>query len=395
MLKFCCPNLKLYNVTTDLIHNFTSQTAAEMKILKYIFLLLLLAFFALSVFVATQKGDFEVERSKVIKSPKVNVFNYVNDFRNWENFGSWKSDDPNMQFIYPQNTIGKGGSYSWKGINGDGRVVNTSIIENTSITQKMTTEGSVSDVYWTFKDTVGGTKVTWKSKGEMRFKFKIYAAFNGGANKIIGEMYERSLANLDKSLIYEINTFNIKVDGIVKKTGSYYLGQRIRSKTSNVPKNVRILLPKLLYFFSKNKIPMNGKPFVIYHTFDLAKGIAELSVCIPVNKEIFISPGSDIVSGQLQSFDALKTTLTGDYSHLKEAWDKSFEYMTKNNISQNETGSYVELYTVNMEKEKHPSKWITSIYIPIKSKIVPTPKPKPYVSIAVPAVTPEAEVVEP
>lgn len=364
-----------------------------MRILKYIFLLLLLAFFALSVFVATQKGDFEIERSKVVKSPKVNVFNYVNDFRNWENFGSWKIDDPTMQFVYPQNTTGKGGSYSWAGSYGKGNVVNTAVIENTSITQKMTTDGSVSNVYWTFKDTVGGTKVTWKSKGEMSFKFKIYTAFHGGANKIIGEMYERSLANLDKSLIYEINTFHIKVDGLVKKNGSYYLGQRIRSKTTNVPKNVRILLPKILYFFNKNNIPMNGKPFVIYHTFDKAKGIADLSVCIPVSKEIFISPGSDIVSGQLQSFDALKTTLTGDYSHLKEAWDKSFEYMTKNNISQNEIGAYVELYTVNMEKEKHPSKWVTSIYIPIKSKIAP--KPKPIAPIAVPTVAPEAEVIEP
>ena len=55
-----------------------------MKILKYIFLLILLAFFALTVFVATQKGDFNVTRSIIIKSPKSTVFNYVNDYRNWE-----------------------------------------------------------------------------------------------------------------------------------------------------------------------------------------------------------------------------------------------------------------------------------------------------------------------
>ena len=53
-----------------------------MKILKYLFLLLLLSLVALTVFVATQKGIFSVERSKVINSPKATVYNYVNDFRN-------------------------------------------------------------------------------------------------------------------------------------------------------------------------------------------------------------------------------------------------------------------------------------------------------------------------
>ena len=174
-----------------------------MKILKYIFLLILLAFFALSVFIATQKGDFEVERSKIIKSPKSTVFNYVNDYRNWENFGSWKIDDPKMQFIYPANTIGKGGSYSWNGTDGSGKIKTVALIDNQSIAQKMDYSGSLSEVNWTFKDTIGGTKVTWRSKGTMNFGFKIYTIFQGGADKVIGSMYERSLANLDKSLDFE------------------------------------------------------------------------------------------------------------------------------------------------------------------------------------------------
>ncbi|SDK44594.1 SRPBCC family protein [Flavobacterium noncentrifugens] len=345
-----------------------------MKIFKYIFLLIVLAFFALSVFLATQKGDFNVQRSKVIKSPKATVFNYVNDFRNWENFGSWKIDDPKMQFIYPANTIGKGGSYSWKGTDGDGNVKTTDIKDNETITQKMNYSGSLSDVFWTFKDTVGGTKVTWRSKGTMNFGFKIYTVFKGGSDKVIGGMYERSLENLDKSLDYEMNTYNIKVNGLVKKLGTYYLQQRITSKIANVPKNIRIMLPKLIHFFSKNKIVMHGKPFVIYHTYDLAKGLTDMSVCVPVSQEIFTSPGSDITSGKLESFQAVKTTLTGDYSHSNAAWDKTFEYISKNNLVQN-PGASVEMYSVNMVQEKHPSKWVTEIYIPAASRsVVPVKK---------------------
>src|SRR6218665_148504 len=354
----------------DLIFNFTLKFQKHMKILKYIFLLIVLALFASSIYVATQKGDFDVERSRVIKSPRATVFNYVNDYRNWENFGSWKTDDPSMQFNYPGNTIGKGAGDSWKGTDGSGNVKTTSVINNERITQKMNYSGSLSDVYWTFKDTLEGTKVTYRSKGTMGFGFKIYTVFKGGADKVIGSMYERSLANLDKSLNYEMNTYTIKVNGLVKKLGAFYLQQRITSKISNAPMNIRIMLPKLINFFKKNKMVMHGKPLVIYHTYDVAKGLTDMSVCIPVDKEIFTSPGSDITSGKFESFQAVKTTLTGDYSHSKEAWEKTFAYISKNNLIENQ-GSYIEMYSINMEQEKHPSKWVTEIYVPASSKSVP------------------------
>ena len=91
------------------ISNFTTENKLLiMRILKYIFLLLLLTLVSLSVFVATQKGNFTVERSKIINSTKSAVFSYVNDYRNWEDFGSWMTDDTEMKIVYPQKTIGVG-----------------------------------------------------------------------------------------------------------------------------------------------------------------------------------------------------------------------------------------------------------------------------------------------
>ncbi len=70
-----------------------------MRILKYLFLLILLSLVALSVFVATQKGEFNIERSLVINSPRAAAFNYVNDYRNWEDFSSWTVEDPEMKMV--------------------------------------------------------------------------------------------------------------------------------------------------------------------------------------------------------------------------------------------------------------------------------------------------------
>jgi effector-binding domain-containing protein len=347
-----------------------------MKILKYIFLLFLLAIFATTVYVATLKGDFEVEKSVVIKSPRTTVFNYVNDFRNWETFGSWKKEDPSMMFNYPKNTVGIGGSYSWSGNSSEGDVKTTAVVTNQFIRQKMNYNGTEATVNWKFKDTTGGTKVTWLNKGSMSFKFKVTSIFSGGAAQVFGDMYEKSLANLGKTIDYEMKTYKIRVDGAIKKPGTFYLKQTITSKISNVPYNLRILIPRMINFFKKNKLVMYGKPFVIYHTYDTANGVTKLSVCIPIKEEIHIQAGSDMGSGLLLPFSSVKTTLTGDYSHHNEAVKKTIEYLKKNNLTQNTDVSRIEVYTKNMVQVANPSQWITEIYTPIKSPLVASSEPK-------------------
>ena len=342
-----------------------------MRILKYLFLLLLLSLVAMSIFIATQKGDFTVERSRIINSPKSSVFNYVNDYRNWADFSSWSSEDPEMKIVYPQNTIGKGASYSWEGKEGNGEMHTLYVKENDSISQKMDYNGTSSDVFWSFKDTTGGTKVTLKTKGQMSFLFKIYTALNGGAEKVIGAIYEKSLVNLDKALDYEINTYSIKENGLVKKPQSFYLCQTFTSEIPKVSKNFKIVVPKIIVFCNENNIPINGKPFVVYHTYDMAKGLTKISICVPIKKEIYISAGSDISSGKLEAFEAVKTTLTGDHSHLQKAFDKSIDYLQRNQLSPDPMISHIEIYTLSKEEIKNPSKWITEIYVPLIPKAIP------------------------
>ena len=361
-----------------------------MRILKYLFLLLLLSFVALSIFVATQKGDFTVERSQIINSPKSTVFNFVNDYRNWEDFSSWIVEDPEMQITYPKKTIGPGASISWEGKEGTGDMLTVFVKENDSISQKMNYDGTSSSVFWSFKDTIGGTKVTWKTTGKMSFTMKVYTAFNGGINKIIGETYEKSLANLDKTLDFEINTYAVKVNGLVKKLGTFYLRQTFTSEISKVIKNGQIVFPKMITFCEQNNIELNGKPFIIYHTYNTVSGLTKLSFCVPIKNQILTSSGSDILTGKLEPFEAIKTTLTGDYSHTKKALDKAKTYINTNRIALDPTFSHVENFTISKTEIKNPSKWVTEIYYPIKPKAIPVIPSKAFT----PAVTKTAEAVK-
>ncbi|SDW32177.1 SRPBCC family protein [Flavobacterium degerlachei] len=363
-----------------------------MRILKYIFLLLLLSLVALSIFMATQKGDFNVERSKFINSAKPVVYNYVNDYKNWEDFGSWTTEDPEIKISYPQKTIGPGASYSWEGKEGEGQMRTLFVKENDSISQKMNFNGTEAKVSWRFKDTIGGTKVTWRSAGKMSFMFKIYAALNGGVDKVIGTMYEKSLANLDKALDYEINTFSIEVDGLVKKPQLFYLSQTFTSEIAKINKNFKVVIPKIEAFCQENNVQINGKPFVIYHTYDLTSGLAKISICLPIKSEIFTSAGSDILSGKLEAFEAVKTTMVGDISHNKKGYDKTIEYMSKNQLTINPVFSHIEIYSTSKVDIKSPSKWVTEIYVPLIPKIIPV---KAYVPVATKTAEPSAEQVVP
>ena len=344
-----------------------------MRIIKYLFLLALLSLVALSIFIATQKGEFNIERSKIINSSKSSVYNYINDYQNWEDFGSWMTDDPEIKITYAEKTFGPGASYKWEGNDGNGEMKTLFVKENDSISQKMVFNESTSSVNWSFKDTIGGTKVTWRTKGKMGFLFKIYAALKGGPDKIIGDMYEKSLDNLDKALDYEINTYSIKENGLVKRPTVYYLGQTLTCEIGKVSKNAKIVIPQITTFCEENSIEINGKPFIIYHTVDLIKKITKVTISLPIAKEIFISPGSDISSGKLEANEAVKTTLNGDYSHIQKAIDKANAYLNAKQLKADPSIAYIQSFVSDKNEVKNASKWVTEIYIPLLAVATPAP----------------------
>jgi hypothetical protein len=341
-----------------------------MRIIKYLFLLLLLSFVALTIFIATQKGNFTVESSKVINSPKATVFNYVNDYKNWQQFSSWITTDPNIKLTFSPTTIGKGTSFSWEGVKDKGDIQTLYTKDTDSIVQKMNSNGAFSDVYWAFKDTLGGTKVTWKSKGKMDFLQKANSFLNEGTQNSITKVYNNSLANLDKTLNYETNTYNVKVNGLVKKLETFYLRQSFTSKISDITRNANAVFPKIISFCQQNNIPMNGKPFIIYHTYDLTNNLAKVSFCVPIKEQIFTSEGSDILPGKLKAFEAIKTTLIGNYTHKQNALDKSQEYFTTHKIIADSSFSHLEIFTIGKNETKSPSKWVTQFYYPVQPKVI-------------------------
>jgi hypothetical protein len=342
-----------------------------MRIIKYLFLLFLLSLVALTIFIATQKGNFTVKNSKVINSPKATVFNYVNDYKNWPKFISWINSDSSMKLSYSPISTGNGSTLNWEGANDTGNIQTLYTKGNDSIVQKMEFNETSSEVFWSFKDTAGGTKVIWKSVGKMDFMMKVNSFLTGGTQNSYSKIYDKCLANLDKSLDFENNTFDVKVNGTVKKLETFYLRQSFTSKISDISRNANVVFPKINTFCKQNNIVLNGRPFIIYHTYDTIHDLTKVSFCIPIKEQIFTSEGSEILSGKLVAFDAVKTTLNGNYTYKKEALKKTAAYLTANHILTGSTFTHLEIFTIGKNETKNVSKWRTEIYFPLKPKVIP------------------------
>ncbi len=341
-----------------------------MRILKYVILLIILGFIAITVFIATQKGNYEIKRTIFIKSPPATVYNYLGDYKNYDQWGFWKEELPGAKFTSSSNSSGIGSSYQWESANNDkGQISTTFLVENDSIAQKFTIDENPGTYNWKLIDSASGTKVIWYAKGKLRFMSKIKSVFNGGIDEVMGNKFEKSLANLDTNLDFEINTFSATVNDKVERPAVNYLKQTINSKIANHPKNLAIMLRRMRNFFEKNKIPTAGKPFVIYHTYDMVSGITKFSVCTPIASEVHIGEGSDIQFEKSIPYTAIKSTLKGDYSHLQKAREKSIEFIAENNLIRIAPFS-IEQYTLGVETSKQPSKWVTEIFIPVQTPAV-------------------------
>ncbi len=343
-----------------------------MKILKYLFFLVVLALIGFSVFIATQKSNFKITNSTYIKLPRNVVYSYVNDYRNWEHWAAWKEDDLSLKFNYAEKTIGKGASYYWSGRKGSGKLTTTDIVENKKIAINVDNNGDIFKDIIAFKDTLSGTKITWQSEGNVNFFTKISAIFSGGVNKHFNEMFNRSLNNLNAVLTYESNNFSVKVNGMVTIPARFFVKSTYVCKLSETQSNINKGVSKIKFFFKNNNVKMNGKPFVIkeFQNADTTR----FSVYGPLKEQIFVSEGSDLTTGFMEEFTALKVTLKGDYSHIPAARTKAISEFNNQQLRPSATILPMEVYFTTVEERKEQSKWITFIQIPIYKKPIVIPK---------------------
>lgn len=340
-----------------------------MKTLKYIVLLLLVAIIGFSIYVAVQPNEYSFSRSRTIKAPKSLLYNKVNNLKAWPSFSPWIEQDPKATISYGTKTIGEGASYSWKGeVLGEGTMRTLEANQNSSIAQKLEFikpfEAS-SNIKWNFETTEEGTNVTWYMDGKQDFTTKLFTTVMGSIESETGPNFERGLFKLDSIVNADMKVYNIDINGVTQHSGGFYLYSTTSCKFSEFQNNMKSMLSEVGSYALTHNISRSGAPFIIYYKWDEENDAVIFSTCYPTNSKI-TTDDPKILTGQLESFKAVKTTLKGDYSNLKEAWEKTMTYIETNNLKMVPSGPMLESYITDPMLKPNPADWITEIFVAVE-----------------------------
>lgn len=337
------------------------QINCLMKIAKYIILLLLLFGVAFTVFIATQPSSFTISKTKNLATSKENIYKYISNYNNWnEWYPDLLNDSTLIATVNNNNT-----AINWLPSTS---ISTTKLFVSDSIYQIKKTANTEQQYIWSFNTKKDSVTINWKVKGELSFKEKLMVLLKGGVDEIFGEDLSKGLENIEKSLTEGYSKHEIKINGFATKHGTNYIQIKDSCAIKDFEKIRKKNLLELLNFTKENKIDAKGSSFTIFKDWNEKDNFTSFAICVPIDFEIVTTSNPKIQGGKLEPFLALKTTLNGSLDYRKDAWDQSFDYILKNKYTQNETGTYIEVYkVVNATK---PSDLRTEIYIPVRKLVV-------------------------
>ena len=339
-----------------------------MKALKYILFLILILSIGLTIYIAVQPNSFEVKRTRTINTPAEVIYNNVIDFKNWNAWSPWVEKDPNASTTLGEQTKDVGASYAWETADGSGKIKTIATTKNSSISQNIQLKDfQPSQMQWEFNpQTENITEVSWTIHSDnIPFKQKAYAIFMGGFDEMIGSDLERGLEKLDGVVVASMKIYSVKVDGITHHGGGFYLYNTTSAKINDYDTVKHSMLTELTTYVQKNNITTAGSPYVLYHKWDEENNAVMFSCCVPTTNQV-ITIESDILTGQLEPFKAVKTTLKGDYSNLKEAWEITRNYITEHGLQSTERGAMLEVYVIDQTTTLNPANWTTELYLAVE-----------------------------
>ncbi|RKE90826.1 SRPBCC family protein [Ichthyenterobacterium magnum] len=346
-----------------------------MKALKYIFFLLLILIIGLAIYIAVQPNEFNFNRSRVIKAPVSDLFNKVNDYKEWPSFSPWIEHEPDAKLTYSENTSGVNASYGWNGeILGEGNMQTTGIEKDKSIAQRITfikPFESESDINWTFETTNDGTKVTWSMKGKQDFMTKMYTTFSGSIEDNTGPDFDRGLFKLDSIVSSEIktkmtaqNNFRIGDISQVNLPTQNFIGYYQKTKINHdaMTKLFMEFMPKAGMYAMQHLKYGEFTPASVFTSWDEEKGEAEFYIGLVLKKDLAPADGMSAIS--LPEGNTLTVSKYGNYGNGDEKAHMALDaYIKEKGLERKEM--IWELY-VNDPTQVKPEDIQTDIYYPVK-----------------------------
>jgi len=333
-----------------------------MKTFKKILLVILLLVALLVIIAFFLPRQIHVERSTVIGTPAIVVFNQVNDLHNWDKWATWNQIDPDMKVEYIGTGIGEGAGYDWESENpqvGKGELIITASVPYDSIATSLNfMEEGTAGSYFTFEEQAGTTLTTWAFDTDLGYN-PLARWFGLMFDSMIGADFEKGLESL-KVVSETILQEKRPIVEIRDLPAVNVVSLREEINMDDIEMKMGMMFGKLMEFVEKRGLIMADAPLTIYHKVD--EGLIDMECCIPVN-ELPEKPDDGIQAGNITAGKYVYTDHFGSYHQLMNTHKFVREWMEKRQLFPN--GSPIEKYYTNPQIETDTAKWQTGILYPI------------------------------
>jgi hypothetical protein len=174
------------------------------NMLSRLLLFLAVALAAFCSFVALRSGSYRLERSLVMAASPLELYQRIEDLREWPRWSPWEELDPHVERSFAGPPSGAGASFVWRGNRqiGEGSMAISEASPPTRVRYLMVFEqpwrATMQHDISVAPHGGAGTRsvtVTWVLSGQHRFWAKLFTLFFG-IDERLGKDQERGLARL-------------------------------------------------------------------------------------------------------------------------------------------------------------------------------------------------------
>jgi len=342
-----------------------------MKVLKYLFFLVLISTIGFSVYVSTQPDTKTIQSQIVIDAPPEVVFKVLTDLSIWKTW-AMKDMDSATTFVPGDTVSGKQASVHWRGPQQYTTLKTQYLSPNDSVIQQFKGLNNVNGMLtWRLLPDVSGTAVQLVSEERLTFLQKAQHLIKTDGQNFIREMATTGLDHLQNEVAKSINSFSIMPQGLTEYGGGFYMYLNAVVPLSEKPIKDRQRFQQVETFMKANNLVSSGPKFKLYLNRDVANNTSLIAAAIPVAERVIPPLTSEVLCGYLTPGSYFKTTLKGNYSYLDDARNQAAAALADQGYTIDSDRATFEIYQNNTDSLPNPADWITEIFIPVKTEPQP------------------------
>lgn len=341
-----------------------------MKLLKRVFLGLLVIIVLLVVIAFVLPRQVAVERSRVIDAAPETVFAALNGFHRFNEWSPWADRDPNATYAYEGPITGVGARMTWSGDPktvgaGSQEIVASEPHERVAANLDFGEQGTAESEF-RLEPAEEGTRVTWGFRTDLgnnpiaRYMGLMFDSW-------IGKDYEEGLAALDAFVgaLPEADLSGLEVEAVtVAPMTVAFVTKQSGQEPDEIAKAIESGIGEVMRFVGKRKLEATGPPITINQQWEGGQYVFDAAVPVVAGQGVEVPSDSAVSIKSTWEGPALKVVHRGSYQRMNATYEAAFAYVEA--AGYEPAGPPWDVYVTDPTTTPE-DELVTEIYIPVEA----------------------------